>query len=1140
MTLPAITFGAANTGTHGWTCGQAFVKGEVSTPTSLRASSGVSEFQVDIRNLWGDGSLKFAVLSGVSVFSGSDVPVQLATSGTLTTGSDVAEPEIQASVQFSSPATTVELSTARTNGTMAWSKATAHKVREILGPVMSEFHYYSPVSGDNHLAVWWYVRAWSTGQVEVETIVENGWTEVASPGQKTYTATVNVNSTQRFSGAVTQYHHTRWSRVDFSGTDPEITPVHDGDYLQTTNLVPSYATSSLSATCLSTKPDTGTKFNAYTADLADRPTPFAVANFDPAMGSGGDTDGYGVLPIFGAAHVIAPTANTYQAVIANARAQGRYSLHYRDETDGRPMRGSSDTDLCISSSNSGLSEVSDALPTSTPSPSGGTTGPWYQSHSPSTGFLAYLLTGRWAFYEDGQFKSGTAERAVTSNWGGQRTIAYWAQLRHQAWQFRDYVQASHIAPQRLMNVAVTGAEQSQQLEAVQRVENTVAPWYNWYVSGGSTANPSCARGNVFGLPYENSDFQTTDASNNDGEHVYGGLQTGFWITALLYAFDTEPPIDATGMTEIQGLAEHAAKFPIGMIGAAPGQTTWDWRVCVFTAIGFGTPGATSPGEDAGGNTTFRTSWDAQWTAIQNNYTWEPDTFTDLAGESDSYLRKIQYNNVDALRLSTRTTVDANTDLFAFLWSLNYAAKISSKVTVSGADEAIAALQASPTWTSALTGFFLDRPETAVSNGLAPAAPSTRAQPDIAVILSGADLWAGRDAPAPPFVIPAWVPTTLNEGALVTMTNTLDNVDLAGVWAGDSAAQFASYSGGVYNPWYGDCGAHVIHGGGHAANNDNSVFLADYNDLTFKRVGGPTVLGTDAAYDAAITAGSGSVDNPCEYTAGVPGSAHTYDCLLVLPPSIGGDSLGSLIRPVSGAVGRVASRESGWSHVFHFTTNAWERWSTNNAWSWVAGGSCAHDTLRDKIWPINNQNMTFTPQLDLGTKSWSNNGAGFPGLGSNSYPDMVYTAYHAHRDIVVICTCGQSDTHQRFYWFDAASAGTARTSVTFTQGNLPRAQYGRGVLLDIPELNQMIYWTHDDSSGDSFYKITVPASPANEWSWEQVSITGDLPESLPLTPAGSTYKRMDYAPQLKSLIWVTARPLGAFQFGGQVLCIRIVP
>ncbi|HXU12752.1 MAG TPA: hypothetical protein VN898_12365, partial [Candidatus Binatia bacterium] len=175
---------------------------------------------------------------------------------------------------------------------------------------------------------------------------------------------------------------------------------------------------------------------------------------------------------------------------------------------------------------------------------------------------------------------------------------------------------------------------------------------------------------------------------------------------------------------------------------------------------------------------------------------------------------------------------------------------------------------------------------------------------------------GAVPPGAPAGLPEWVPTTRGEAGFVPMTNTLDSVLLKGVW-GDNAQSLGDYSGGRYNPHYGPWGAHIIHGGGHASSHDNSVILANFNTLAFERVGGPTQLATKEDYEDRILTGGfpDDISNPREVEPGVPGAAHTYDCLLVLPPSVCGDPLGALIRPVAGAVGMSASRETGWSHVF---------------------------------------------------------------------------------------------------------------------------------------------------------------------------------------------------------------------------------
>jgi len=63
--LPRLTLTSrAADGLHAWTFGQAFRMGHVPSGSTVTADDG--PIQVDVRNRWPDGSLKFAVLSGIT------------------------------------------------------------------------------------------------------------------------------------------------------------------------------------------------------------------------------------------------------------------------------------------------------------------------------------------------------------------------------------------------------------------------------------------------------------------------------------------------------------------------------------------------------------------------------------------------------------------------------------------------------------------------------------------------------------------------------------------------------------------------------------------------------------------------------------------------------------------------------------------------------------------------------------------------------------------------------------------------------------------------------------------------------------------------------------------------------------------
>jgi hypothetical protein len=177
-------------------------------------------------------------------------------------------------------------------------------------------------------------------------------------------------------------------------------------------------------------------------------------------------------------------------------------------------------------------------------------------------------------------------------------------------------------------------------------------------------------------------------------------------------------------------------------------------------------------------------------------------------------------------------------------------------------------------------------------------------------------------------------------------------------------------------------------------------------------------------------------------------------------------------------------------------------------------------------------------LDVISKRWTN-AAGSP-QSVVGYPDMVYSAYCAHRDIVVVSTNGERERDARFYWFAADSTGRDRTPVRFAVQQLPAANWGRGSLIYVSELQRLIWFSLE--GGDFYYEIDVPSNPADPWTWQARAILGPgRPSALTPAPYESVYKRLDYSPQLKSLMWVTAQSTNSsFEFGGRVVAIRIAP
>jgi hypothetical protein len=424
---------AASSGTHSWTVGHAFRQGDL--PQGSYVTTNAASSQAVVRNRWPDGSVKYAVLSGTSSFTqNSAVTIQLGTTSTAPSSSTVAEPaNLDVSVTLSGDVSgTYTLQSCLGVDLSTWNRSSAGRVRQILGPVMSEFHYYRPTT-DAHVTVWFYVRRYASGETEVETVVENGWWQVASPGQRNYTVSVNVGGATKFSSTLNHYHHTRWSRVDWIGTDPQVTPKHDASYLRATKMVPNYGYLS----------PTATAFSGLASAINS--APFAIGNWEPNMPGGGDVPPIGVLSHWESLYAISADPRAYAATISNNRGHGRWPVHYRDETTGRVPLHQSYSQMRINEG--GAPEP--------PTPSGGQNGPWDIQHHPSVGYLPYLIEGRWTQLESLQFVSAFAilESPVgfrNALGNGSGIIACGGSpmtTRGSAWAQRSVGQAAAISPE---------------------------------------------------------------------------------------------------------------------------------------------------------------------------------------------------------------------------------------------------------------------------------------------------------------------------------------------------------------------------------------------------------------------------------------------------------------------------------------------------------------------------------------------------------------------------------------------------------------------------------------------------------------------------------------------------------------------
>lgn len=386
--------------------GFAFRRGDVPAGSTVAANHGL--VQVTPRNVWPDGSLKFAQLVWRGAVSSTPTDVQLAVASAAT-GTPLTLADLQATGLVANIG-------CGAYGTVSWSGADwmapfAFETGQsawVSGPLLSSWIYRKPVGSDPHLVAWLEVRLYAGGAVEVLPWIENGYLRVAAPTSKAATFTFTLGDTQRFSAAVTLPHHCRTPLVSgtalshWLGADPRVTVQHDAAYLMASELVPTYnANVAASAAIVAALPAT------YT------PLQKGSFNYDgDSMTSGGYQQPIGLLPQHDVLYLTSP-GTAYAAIVRNGYSAGRYPIHYRDETTNRPFRFTQYPGLGISDG----SQFHDngASQSFTPVVSGAVPPKWDCAHSPSVGFMAYLATGRWYFMEQIQF-------AATANHLGKGSV----------------------------------------------------------------------------------------------------------------------------------------------------------------------------------------------------------------------------------------------------------------------------------------------------------------------------------------------------------------------------------------------------------------------------------------------------------------------------------------------------------------------------------------------------------------------------------------------------------------------------------------------------------------------------------------------------------------------------------------------
>lgn len=564
-----------------WTFGQAFREGHVPAGSFIGAQ-GPSAFQAAVKNRWPDGSVKFAVLSGI----GGDA-VQLVASSASAAGSAVstaALASVSASISFGGV-------------TASWAGADWNLPFQSLvtGPVMSSWTFRKAIGADAHLVAWLEVRAYSNGAVEVLPWVENGFLNVASPGTKSGRAVFTLGGTTRYdsandpnyttgygvaaiaSGTVNMWHHSRAVLVNggktshWLGADPGVVPSHDRTYLESTNLVPRYRASSILESRLAT--------------LTSNYSPMRTCYLEEGMGAPGYAQEIGLIPNQAAMYVVSGDSRAFKACVMQGFSLGSYSIHYRDETTQRPLLFASYPTL---STNSG------SMP---PAPSGAVGTRYASSHHPAAAYMPYLLTGWNWFVEEVQFQVTLHYLARSSGYRQNEKYYFYPSAagsglneqggpRAQAWQWRTCAMAACITPD-------SDSIRSQFISAL----GFNANYWRIEHETGAVGRPWAP--NELGCIAEPG---YSGAAQENGKVLQGSWQDDFVTASIGFSWDLKVLQDAARLSDLLWLRNFKYKAITGRLGQQNVAAAWNFQYAAQYQIYIGTP--------TGSSSTF--NWYANW------------------------------------------------------------------------------------------------------------------------------------------------------------------------------------------------------------------------------------------------------------------------------------------------------------------------------------------------------------------------------------------------------------------------------------------------------------------------------------------------------------------------------------------------
>ncbi|HEX8788004.1 MAG TPA: hypothetical protein VF793_17600 [Telluria sp.] len=433
------------------TFGQVFAQGDVPSGTTLvgKTASGVAvPLQVDVKARHPDGSVRHAVITAQmpSIAANGAENVSLIKSAAAATTAQTT-PAALLSSGFTASFTATIGGVKYTASADALLKSGKY-ITWLSGPLVNEWIVSAPLTTaagvqHPHLMAQFAIRAYAGNKnARVDVTVENDWAYEPSPQNFTYDASIVVGGNTVYSKAgMTQLHHSRWRKIFWYGSDPQIAVRQDVPYLLSTRAIPNYDQS----------------ISISSANIANVQSRWANANKDP-MGTGitvaympttGGRDDIGLMQGWAVSYLLSQNINLKEITLRNADLAGSFSSHYRDKNTGRPVSLTNYPYMTIEGNPGDTLDPATGKYESFPVCGGDCSTPNTAdvAHQPALAYLPYLVTGDYYYLEELQFWAMYNSFESNPGYRGNiKGLVFPQQVRGQAWSMRTLGEVAYITP----------------------------------------------------------------------------------------------------------------------------------------------------------------------------------------------------------------------------------------------------------------------------------------------------------------------------------------------------------------------------------------------------------------------------------------------------------------------------------------------------------------------------------------------------------------------------------------------------------------------------------------------------------------------------------------------------------------------